>query len=344
MSAAWMVVAVVIIIAIMALLLMTGYSVYKTQQAELQRKDEGSGLGEAAGGLIGSLIGAPFNIAGAALENVGKEIPDSKSRGVGKPLRCGKDETYDAGLCYKKCIPNYHRKVTLCYQDKPGGSVGKRLSKCSITECTKDHYGRGAGFPWKFGDKVGSLDGARKRCEKSKQAKAYKEANPKATKGCEKYGQIIYPKCKFGYKNVGCCICRAKCPPKRSTKTGKTLKDSKGNYIRWKDTGVNCQRPKYSIGVGKPIHSCYSYGNKDEKGTWDKDAGLCYPPCPKKYPVGVGPVCWAKKSEGEKEREKAIADAKAALEAKDAAAKNAETFVGNESININGAGNSLINM
>lgn len=25
---------------------------------------------------------------------------------------------------------------------------------------------------------------------------------------CEKYGLIVYPKCRTGYTNDGCCICK----------------------------------------------------------------------------------------------------------------------------------------
>jgi len=59
----------------------------------------------------------------------------------------------------------------------------------------KDSYGRGVGYPWKFGDKFGSLDQAKERCEKAEPL------------GCEKSGLIYYPKCKQGYHAFGCCIC-----------------------------------------------------------------------------------------------------------------------------------------
>ena len=57
-------------------------------------------------------------------------------------------------------------------------------------------YGRGVGYPWKFGDSFGSLAGAKARCE----------AGEKST-GCEQSGLIWYPKCREGYHAFGCCIC-----------------------------------------------------------------------------------------------------------------------------------------
>jgi len=56
-------------------------------------------------------------------------------------------------------------------------------------------YGRGQGFPWQFGDTLGDA-GAYARCE--------------ATYGrgaCEKWGAVIYPRCRHGYHPDGCCIC-----------------------------------------------------------------------------------------------------------------------------------------
>jgi len=63
------------------------------------------------------------------------------------------------------------------------------------TRETKSAYGRGGGYPWKLGDKPFSLDAARQRCESEN------------SQGCEKYGEMYYPKCKAGYHATGCCIC-----------------------------------------------------------------------------------------------------------------------------------------
>ena len=48
-------------------------------------------------------------------------------------------------------------------------------------------------------------------------------------------GLVMYPKCKEGFHNVGCCICSPTCP------NGFT------------DIGVSCQKPSdYGRGVGYP--------------------------------------------------------------------------------------------
>jgi len=72
----------------------------------------------------------------------------------------------------------------------------------SLKSHTKESYGRGVGYPWKFGDKFGNLDQARERCEKAEPL------------GCEKSGLIWYPKCREGYHAFGCCICTKDSAPK----------------------------------------------------------------------------------------------------------------------------------
>lgn len=56
-------------------------------------------------------------------------------------------------------------------------------------------YGRGEGYPWKFGDALND-GGMYSRCEADN-----------GVGNCEKYGLIIYPKCKTGFTNSGCCLC-----------------------------------------------------------------------------------------------------------------------------------------
>lgn len=106
--------------------------------------------------------------------------------------------------------------------------------------------------PWKLGDTLGSLDQARARCS---------AANPQ---GCEKYGEIIYPKCPEGYKAFGANVCTPICP------TGFT------------DTGATCTKPREERGAGT-IPACPS--------GQENDGGLCYATCKTGYD-GVGPVCW----------------------------------------------------
>jgi hypothetical protein len=124
----------------------------------------------------------------------------------------------------------------VCWKDSYGRGVGTIPNACpagfsatGFGTCSKDcpagfrndglfcakpaAYGRGAGYPWKFGDAAFNLDPARNRC---------KNENPQ---GCEKDGAIIYPVCKPGYTKVGCCICSPICP------AGMT------------DIGVSCTKP-----------------------------------------------------------------------------------------------------
>ncbi len=172
----------------------------------------------------------------------------SYGRTAGKPMVCQagyKQET--AGLCYQPCKAGEKGVATFCYRNCPAGFRDDGLY------CGKPKaYGRGGGYPWKIGDRVGSLDGARARCSR---------ANPQ---GCEKYGAIIYPKCRAGFKPAGSNICSPICP------SGYT------------DIGVSCKKPNYSRDV-KPLTRC--------AGGLQKDGALCYPKCRNDY-TGRGPVCW----------------------------------------------------
>lgn len=180
----------------------------------------------------------------------------SYNRGGGSiPNSCKKKESFSAGLCYKRCKKGYRGAATVCAKPCPKGYRNDGLF-CLKPKAKK----RGAGYPWKVGDPLGSLDKARKRCKKSKKAKRW-------GKGCEKYGQIIYPKCPKGYKRAGCCLCTPTC------------KGMAG------DIGVSCSKKTYDRGPGKVAKSC---GRGKENS-----AGLCYPKCKRGY-IGVGPVCWRK--------------------------------------------------
>lgn len=85
-------------------------------------------------------------------------------------------------------------------------------------------YGRGAGYPWKFGDKAFNYDGARRRCEKNH-----------GQGRCEMNGLIYYPKCAENFHNVGCCVCSPNCPS------------------GFNDIGVSCEKQTYGRGVGYPF-------------------------------------------------------------------------------------------
>lgn len=177
----------------------------------------------------------------------------SYGRGVGVPVSsCPKGKEKDAGLCYPTCEdigrPGWKGVGPVCLQPCPQGYRDDGLY------CFKPKpYGRGTGYPWKFGDKPFNLNNAKKRCERR-----HGKGN------CEKSGAIYYPKCREGYRAIGCCICSPRCP------SGMT------------DIGISCQKGSKGRGVGKPMHC---------KETQQYDAGLCYKPCRKNY-HGVGPMCW----------------------------------------------------
>ncbi|EAR97484.1 hypothetical protein TTHERM_00437330 (macronuclear) [Tetrahymena thermophila SB210] len=131
---------------------------------------------------------------------------------TGKPC-----EQYGA-IMYPKCGDGFHNVgCCLCESQCPPGFRDDGLF------CAKPSaYGRGAGYPWKFGDGF-NLNGATQRCQHDN------------SQGCESYGLIIYPKCSQGYHNFGCCICSPDCP------AGTT------------DIGVSCTKPVYGRGVGYPM-------------------------------------------------------------------------------------------
>jgi hypothetical protein len=173
----------------------------------------------------------------------------SSPRGAGTiPDQCPPGQVMDAGLCYPQCNAGYRGVGPVCWADCPSGyrDDGAFCAKPAA-------YGRGGGYPWKFGDGF-NLDKAKRRCEGD---------NPQ---GCEKNGEIMYPKCRGGFHATGCCICSPDCPPGFS------------------DMGVSCTKPSYGRGAGKVPTACS--GGKENQG------GLCYRPCEAGY-KGIGPVCWA---------------------------------------------------
>lgn len=178
----------------------------------------------------------------------------SYGRGVGEVLECPPgyiaDETGGpVGLCYPKCKPGYQGVGPVCWQKCPEGF------RDDGGFCAKPApYGRGAGYPWKFGDKAFSLEDAKRRCEKANK------------QGCEKNGAIYYPKCRKNYHNEGCCVCSPDCPSGFGT-----------------DIGVSCTKKSYGRGVGVVRSACAN--------GLEKNGALCYPKCRPGY-HGEGPVCW----------------------------------------------------
>ena len=128
--------------------------------------------------------------------------------------------------------------------------------------CRRTEYGRGAGYPWQFGDALND-DGMRARCE-----------SDHGRGNCEKWGAVFYPKCKAGYSPFGCCICRPSVP--NCSALG--LND-----------GVDLSCAKKVV-IGSPETGICPSGQ-------EQDGGLCYPGCEPGHD-GVGPVCWAEKPAG----------------------------------------------
>jgi hypothetical protein len=84
---------------------------------------------------------------------------DTYGRGVGKvPSSCASDKDRIGLLCYDKCPDGMKRSGFDCHSYCPSGWSDQGLF-CRLSE-----YGRGAGYPWKFGDGLNSKK-QYKRCE-----------------------------------------------------------------------------------------------------------------------------------------------------------------------------------
>ncbi|EFX60420.1 hypothetical protein DAPPUDRAFT_277575 [Daphnia pulex] len=182
---------------------------------------------------------------------------NSYGRGIGQvPQSCGVDQERLGLLCYPKCPAGYSRKGLDCHSNCPSGFRDDGLF------CRMEEYGRGGGYPWKFGDALND-SGMYNRCE-----------GDNGRGNCEKWGAVVYPKCKPGYSPFGCCICRPNPPNCGALGLGGQI-------------DLSCAK---KIIVGAPeLGTCAA--------SEDRDAGLCYKKCTDKY-TGVGPVCWAQPPKG----------------------------------------------
>lgn len=135
---------------------------------------------------------------------------------------CYKENEEQSGLlCYPKCRYGYTGVGPVCWQDCPSGYRNDGMF------CYKPApYGRGAGYPWKFGDGFDN-DGMLSRCRRDHGS-------------CEMNGLIAYPRCRSNYHQVGCCICSPDCP------SGMT------------DIGISCAKNSYGRSSGT------FRGNRDE--------------------------------------------------------------------------------
>lgn len=186
---------------------------------------------------------------------------DSYGRGAGETLGCARGLVKDGQLCYPACQAGYGGAGPVCYSKCPSGynDIGALCQKPAS-------YGRGAGYPLKFGEF--SLDGAKQRCAKD---------NPQ---GCEQNGLLIYPKCKANFHAVGCCVCSPDCPD------GMT------------DTGTDCAKKSYGRGAGSPITTCAAGLEKNGllcypqcKSGFYGEGPVCYQNCPANQPEACGAGC-----------------------------------------------------
>lgn len=102
---------------------------------------------------------------------------DSYGRGVGEPLSvCPSGKERIGALCYSTCPTGFHRFGFDCHSTCPSSFRDDGLF------CRHAEYGRGAGYPWKFGDSFNN-HGLLSRCERE-------HGHGK----CEMWGAIAYPK------------------------------------------------------------------------------------------------------------------------------------------------------
>ncbi|RHY18945.1 hypothetical protein DYB32_010307 [Aphanomyces invadans] len=182
---------------------------------------------------------------------------NSYPRGIGQvPTSCAAGQERIALLCYPNCPTGMSRQGLDCHSNCPDGFDDQGLF------CRMKEYGRGAGYPWKFGDGLND-NGMFRRCEGDHGAGK-----------CEKSGAVVYPKCRDGYTAFGCCICRPN--PPNCNEYGLA-----GRF------DLSCAK---KVIIGDPeLGTCAS----DE----ERNAGLCYKVCKTGF-SGVGPVCWGRPPSG----------------------------------------------
>jgi len=169
---------------------------------------------------------------------------DSYGNGWGEPLQiCRSGKVQIGQLCYDRCPSGYYRRKGTfdCWQYCPRGF------RDDGNYCRKAEYGRGIGYAWWNWDD----------CERDHGS-------------CERWGAIYYPKCKWGYENFGCCICRPK-------------------SFRCSDYGLGHQ---VDISCHKRVLHSPGLSGKICKPGYYQSGLLCYPNCKSGF-HGVGPVCWS---------------------------------------------------
>lgn len=162
-------------------------------------------------------------------------------------------------FCFEKCPAGMKRVGFHCHSVCPSGFRDDGLY-CRLAE-----YSRGAGYPWKPRDGFSNPDnGMFERCEKDH-----------GVGNCEKYLAIVYPKCKAGFKNFGCCVCRPEEKP-----------DCEALGLN-KGIDLSCGK-KIVHGIIRKSHCL-----EDE----EKQFGVCWKKCAEGY-TGIGDFCVADVPEG----------------------------------------------
>jgi hypothetical protein len=189
----------------------------------------------------------------------------------------------------KPCPANMRDDGTSCWLDTRANGVGtiplKRPCPANMRDdgisCWLDTYGRGAGYTNWFE----TWDEQLKRCEKAE------------GKQCEWVGAIAYPKCKPGYKAVGCCLCepdggpgikvtlgsRQYCAPGETNILGLCYKNCPTGY---KFVGGNLCEPQGGPGIKQTLFD-RQYCAPGETNV----AGLCYKNCKAGYHFVGGNLC-----------------------------------------------------
>lgn len=177
---------------------------------------------------------------------------NSYERGVGVIPQVCPDDTEKIDLnCYIPCPAKTFRSGSDCL------SICPSVFSDEGTSCKMSNYSRN-GYKWKHSDGF-STKNVIKRCETDHGAG-----------NCEKFGALVYPKCKEGYNSIGCCTCSVS-PVNCSSHGLDTINE------------FTCQKKIYKSNRIAP--SC--------KPGQEEDSGLCFEKCREGF-YGVGPTCWGK--------------------------------------------------
>lgn len=189
----------------------------------------------------------------------------------------------------RPCPANMRDDGTSCWLDtKPNGVGTIPLKKaCPANHrddgisCWLDTYGRGVGYANWFE----TWDETLKRCEKAEGTT------------CEWYGAMAYPKCKAGYKPVGCCLCEPDSGPGIKVTLGSRQYCAQGETnilglcykncpTGYKFFGGNLCEPVGGPGIKQTLFD-RQYCAPGETNV----AGLCYKNCKPGYHFVGGNLC-----------------------------------------------------